>query len=60
MHPTAEGHAAMADAALPSVRGLLGLEQEHEEIETRPLPAPAGGPDYPRNATPIFGGPPGR
>jgi hypothetical protein len=25
MHPTAEGHAAMADAALPAARRLLGL-----------------------------------
>jgi hypothetical protein len=25
IHPTAEGHAAMADAALPAVRALLGL-----------------------------------
>ena len=25
MHPTAEGHAAMADAALPAARKLLGL-----------------------------------
>jgi hypothetical protein len=25
IHPTAEGHAAMADAALPSARALLGL-----------------------------------
>ena len=57
IHPTAEGHAAMADAALPSARGLLGLEQAHEQIETRPLPAPAG-PSYPRSAVPILGAPP--
>ena len=25
VHPTAEGYAAMADAALPAVRGVLGL-----------------------------------
>ena len=25
MHPTAQGHAAMADAALPAARRLLGL-----------------------------------
>jgi len=27
MHPTAEGHAAMADAALPAARRLLGLTE---------------------------------
>lgn len=26
IHPTAEGHAAMADAALPAARGVLGLD----------------------------------
>ncbi len=26
VHPTAEGYAAMADAALPAVRGVLGLQ----------------------------------
>jgi nicotinic acid mononucleotide adenylyltransferase len=25
LHPTAEGHAAMADAALPALREVLGL-----------------------------------
>ena len=25
VHPTAEGHAAMADAALPAARAVLGL-----------------------------------
>jgi hypothetical protein len=29
IHPTAEGHAAMADAALPAVRGVLGLPAEN-------------------------------
>jgi hypothetical protein len=27
MHPTAQGYAAMADAALPAARRLLGLPQ---------------------------------
>ena len=26
IHPTAEGHAAMADAALPAMRAVLGLQ----------------------------------
>ena len=26
MHPTAQGYAAMADAALPAVRRVLGLQ----------------------------------
>jgi lysophospholipase L1-like esterase len=30
VHPTAEGHAAMADATLPSVRTLLGLPPPNE------------------------------
>jgi lysophospholipase L1-like esterase len=31
LHPTAEGHAAMADAALPAVRQVLGLEKEEAQ-----------------------------
>lgn len=37
IHPTAEGHAAMADAALPAVRNVLGL-QAPVEITSEPLP----------------------
>jgi hypothetical protein len=37
VHPTAEGHAAMADAALPSVRALLGVEAP-PEFTAQPLP----------------------
>jgi hypothetical protein len=37
VHPTAEGHAAMADAALPAVRGLLGLKAP-PAITAEPLP----------------------
>lgn len=36
IHPTAEGHAAMADAALPAVRGLLELPAP-PEIRIEPL-----------------------
>ncbi|WP_244670619.1 hypothetical protein [Rhodoplanes elegans] len=38
VHPTAEGHAAMADAALPAARGVLGLPQPDTAITAEPLP----------------------
>lgn len=38
-HPSAEGHAAMADAALPAVRRVLGLTAPPEVI-AQPLPPP--------------------
>jgi lysophospholipase L1-like esterase len=38
-HPSAEGQAAMADAALPAVRDVLGLKAP-PEVVTQPLPAP--------------------
>jgi hypothetical protein len=37
VHPTAEGYAAMADAALPAVRGVLGLP-EPPAVSAAPLP----------------------
>ena len=40
IHPTAEGHAAMADAALPAVRDVLGLEAPPERGNDAPPPAP--------------------
>ena len=40
VHPNAEGYAAMADAALPVVRGVLGLTAP-STIQTAPLPPPA-------------------
>ena len=40
VHPTAEGYAAMADAALPGVRAALGLTQP-SAIRTEPLPPPS-------------------
>ena len=44
VHPTAEGYAAMADAALPAVRGVLGL-QAPPAVQAEPLPpATAPGP----------------
>jgi lysophospholipase L1-like esterase len=39
IHPTAEGHAAMADAALPSIRAALDL-QAPPAIRAEPLPPP--------------------
>jgi hypothetical protein len=37
VHPTAEGHAAMADAALPPARKVLGLAVEDTPITSQPL-----------------------
>jgi hypothetical protein len=39
IHPTAEGHAAMADAALPAMRGVLQLAQP-PAVTAEPLPPP--------------------
>jgi hypothetical protein len=41
VHPTAEGHAAMADAALAQVREVLGLAHPQAPVVVEPLP-PAG------------------
>jgi hypothetical protein len=38
IHPTAEGHAAMADAALVGAKGVLGLSGASEPIVAEPLP----------------------
>jgi hypothetical protein len=38
IHPTAEGHAAMADAALPAVREVLVLPAPIAPVRTEPLP----------------------
>ncbi len=40
VHPTAEGHAAMADAALPAVREVLGLTSQATAVRSEPLPTP--------------------
>jgi hypothetical protein len=40
VHPTAEGYAAMADAALPAVRGVLGLKAP-PAVQAEPLPPPS-------------------
>lgn len=38
VHPTAEGYAAMADAALPGLREVLGLAAPGAPIRSEPLP----------------------
>jgi hypothetical protein len=43
IHPTAEGHAAMADAALPAARGVLRLIPPDAPIQAEPLPPPGQG-----------------
>jgi hypothetical protein len=40
VHPTAEGYAAMADAALPIVRGVLGLRAP-PAVQSESLPPPS-------------------
>jgi hypothetical protein len=51
VHPTAEGYAAMADAALPAARGVLGLPAT-PEVQSAPLPpATAADPAAPAAAT---------
>ena len=40
IHPSAEGHAAMADAALPAVREALVLAAPAAPVRSEPLPEP--------------------
>jgi hypothetical protein len=40
IHPTAEGHAAMADAALTAVREVLGVRSAEPPVRADPLPPP--------------------
>jgi len=42
LHPTAEGHAAMADAALPAAREVLRLFPADVPSQAEPLPAAPG------------------
>jgi lysophospholipase L1-like esterase len=42
VHPTAEGHAAMADAAAPAAAAVLGLDTAEPEVTVRPLEPAAG------------------
>jgi hypothetical protein len=41
VHPTAEGHAAMADAAFPAAAQVLNLDAPEASINAQPLPLPA-------------------
>ena len=43
IHPTAEGHAAMADAALPGMRQVLRIAAPEPAVHSQPLPLPSGG-----------------
>jgi hypothetical protein len=54
VHPTAEGHAAMADAALPAARKVLGLAPPAAPVLSEPLPPPQvpPAPQLPTPATP--------
>jgi len=52
IHPTAEGHAAMADAALPAAASVLRLDTEVPEVTSEQMPSvqtpPAGVTPNPR------------
>jgi hypothetical protein len=41
VHPSAEGHAAMADAALPAAAAVLRLDAAEPDVTEEPLPPPA-------------------
>ena len=45
VHPTAEGHAAMADAALPAAASVLRLDARIPEVIQEPLLPAATPPD---------------
>jgi hypothetical protein len=55
VHPTAEGYAAMADAALPAARAVLGLPAP-PTIQAEPLPPPSA--SAPTPAPAAVAGPP--
>ncbi|MPZ38537.1 MAG: hypothetical protein GEU95_10780 [Rhizobiales bacterium] len=40
IHPTAEGHAAMADAAIPAMREVLGIGGPEPKVRGEPFPLP--------------------
>jgi hypothetical protein len=50
IHPSAEGHAAMADAALPAVREVLGVPAPIDPVRSEPLPDP---PTFPGVQQPV-------
>ncbi len=51
VHPTAEGHAAMADAALPGMRKVLGIAGPEPAVHSQPLLLP--GIDQQRLGSPV-------
>src|SRR5438132_1616446 len=55
VHPTAEGHAAMADAALPAAREVLGLPPPTAPVHSEPLPALAAPPNVLAPQLPTLG-----
>jgi lysophospholipase L1-like esterase len=48
VHPSAEGHAAMADAALPAAAAVLQLDAAVPEVTSEPAPPIPATPDTPR------------
>jgi hypothetical protein len=50
-HPSAEGQAAMADAALPAAREVLELTAP-PEVVAQPLPPPGSAPGSTQGAAP--------
>ena len=48
VHPSAEGHAAMADAALPAAAAVLQLDANVPEVISQPVPPIPAVPDPPR------------
>jgi lysophospholipase L1-like esterase len=48
VHPSAEGHAAMADAALPAAAAVLQLDAAVPEVISQPVPPIQFAPDAPR------------
>jgi hypothetical protein len=50
VHPTAEGYAAMADAAMPAARAVLGLTPP-PAVRAEPLPPPSAVAPMPAGAT---------
>ncbi len=48
VHPSAEGHAAMADAALPAAAAVLQLDANVPEVISQPVPPIPATPDTPQ------------
>jgi hypothetical protein len=48
VHPSAEGHAAMADAATPAAAAVLQLDSAVPEVTSQPVPPIPAAPGVPR------------